>query len=136
MFFVIIFTYLLKVIIQVQSGNEILNRLVLCIKCMELACWGLHCHFGHLPLGKKIDDEKTLLIKIIWLHVCNVEWFFLLLKVESNLGTWLIRDVVRFSNLRVLIVIGCLFLFLSSVRKPQIPGVTKVSRSWNKNVDL
>ena len=35
-FFVIIF--LPKVIIEVQSGNRVLNRLVPCIKCMELAC--------------------------------------------------------------------------------------------------
>ena len=34
------FQLLLKglVIIQVQSGNGVINRLVLCLKCMELAC--------------------------------------------------------------------------------------------------
>ena len=36
MFFVIIFTYL-----QVQNGNGVLNRLVPCLKCIELACWVL-----------------------------------------------------------------------------------------------
>ena len=30
--------YLPRVIMQVQSGNGVLNRLVSCIKCMELAC--------------------------------------------------------------------------------------------------
>ena len=29
--------YLPKVIIQVQNGNEVVNRVVLCLKCMELA---------------------------------------------------------------------------------------------------
>ena len=33
--------YLPKVIIQVQNGNGVLNRLVSCLKCIELACWGL-----------------------------------------------------------------------------------------------
>ena len=32
------------------------------------------------------------------------------------------RAVVRFSNLGVPIVVGCLFIFLSSFLKPQIPG--------------
>ena len=35
------------------------------------------------------------------------------------------RAVIRFSNLGVLIVIDCLFLFLSSILKPQISGVIK-----------
>ena len=39
-FFVIIF--LLKVIIEVQSGNGVLNRLVPCIKCMELSKFFFH----------------------------------------------------------------------------------------------
>ena len=30
--------YLPKVILQVQNGNGVLNRLVSCFKCMELAC--------------------------------------------------------------------------------------------------
>ena len=33
--------YLPKVIIQVQNGNGVLNRLARCLKCMELACWVL-----------------------------------------------------------------------------------------------
>ena len=33
--------YLPKVIIQVQNGNGVLNRLVSYLKCMELACWVL-----------------------------------------------------------------------------------------------
>ena len=42
--------FLPKVKIEVQSGNGVLNRLVACIKCMELACWVFHCHFGPLLL--------------------------------------------------------------------------------------
>jgi len=30
--------YLPKVIIQVQSGNGVLNRLVSCLKCIKIAC--------------------------------------------------------------------------------------------------
>ena len=38
MFFVIIFTYINKLIIQVQYGNVVLNRVVLCLlKCIKLA---------------------------------------------------------------------------------------------------
>ena len=40
-FFVIIFTCPGKVIKQVQNGNWVLNQLVLCLKCMKLACWVL-----------------------------------------------------------------------------------------------
>ena len=35
------------------------------------------------------------------------------------------RGLLLISNLRVLILIDCLFLFLSSFLKPQIPGVLK-----------
>ena len=52
MFFVIIFTNLRqgqlqrstslpKIIMQAQSGNGVLNRLVPCLKCIKLACWVL-----------------------------------------------------------------------------------------------
>jgi hypothetical protein len=34
-----------KVIIHVQSGIGVFNRLVLCLKCMELACWELQTSF-------------------------------------------------------------------------------------------
>ena len=37
------------------------------------------------------------------------------------------RDVIRFSNLGGLIVIDCLFIFLTSFLKPQIPGELKVA---------
>ena len=47
MFYVIIF--LPKVIIEVPSGNGVLNRLVPCI-------------------GKTIDEEKTWLLKVTWLY--------------------------------------------------------------------
>ena len=40
-FFVIIFTYLSKVIIQVQNDNWVLNRVGSWLKCMELAWWVL-----------------------------------------------------------------------------------------------
>ena len=43
------------------------------------------------------------------------------------------RAVGSFSNLRVLIVIDCLFLFLSFVLKPQIPGVLKYPYSIPSN---
>ena len=45
MFFCHQFFYL---IIEVQSGNEVLNRLVPYIWYMKLACWVLHGHFGSL----------------------------------------------------------------------------------------
>ena len=46
------FFYLLKVIIEVQIGNGLLNRLVSCIWNTEIVCWILHvhCHFGPLSL--------------------------------------------------------------------------------------
>ena len=47
-FFAIIF--LPKVIIEVQSGKGVLNRLVPCIWYIEPACWVLNCQFGPLLL--------------------------------------------------------------------------------------
>ena len=50
-----------KFIIEVQSGNEVLKRLVPCIWYMELACWVLYCHFGPLLLpylGKKMMTKN------------------------------------------------------------------------------
>ena len=43
--------------------------LVPCPKCMKLACRVLHGRFGPLYLIQvsKKDDEKTLLLEIIWL---------------------------------------------------------------------
>ena len=57
--------FLPKVIIEIQSGNGVLNRIVPCIKCMELSCRVLHCHFGPLllPYVKKMMTKKTLLFK-------------------------------------------------------------------------
>ena len=47
-------------------------------------------------------------------------------KVCSYLQSYILyRAVVRFSNMGVLIVIDCLFLFLSFFLKPQILGVLK-----------
>ena len=34
--------YLPKVMLQVQNGNGVLNRVVSCLKCLELVCWVLH----------------------------------------------------------------------------------------------
>ena len=69
-FFFLPYFLLLKVIIEVQIGNRVLNRLVPCIKCMELACLvqtPLPLWTSIITLSKKNDDEKKLLLKIIWL---------------------------------------------------------------------
>ena len=57
-------------------------------------------------------------------EILIIPLYYLLEKTVYKTGT-VNRAVFRFSNLRVLIVIDCLFLFLSSVPKPQIPGVLK-----------
>ena len=46
MFFIIIFTYLKYLDIQVPNDHWVLSRLVPCIKCTELACLVLHGYFG------------------------------------------------------------------------------------------
>ena len=48
------------------------------------------------------------------------QWFYVLMYI---------RAVVRFSNLGVLMVIDCLFLFLSSFLKPQIHSV--LTHPWH-----
>ena len=52
-----------KVMMQVQNGNEVLNRLVPCLKCMDLAYWVFHCHFWHIYQVSKNDDEKPCFLK-------------------------------------------------------------------------
>ena len=73
-FFIIIFTYL-KLIVQVQNGQEVLNRLVLCLKCMELACRVLHGHFApvYLLQVSKSDDEKPLLHEIFGFRKIGIQ---------------------------------------------------------------
>ena len=65
MFFMIILINLRYLIIQVQNGNGVLNRLVTCLKCMELACWLLQVIFGSvlLPYVSKNDDEERCFLK-------------------------------------------------------------------------
>ena len=57
--------FLPEVNILVQNGHGVLSRLVLCRKCMELACQVLHDHFGpvYLLQVSKNDDEKSCFLK-------------------------------------------------------------------------
>ena len=59
------FYFLPKVIIQVQNDNGVLNRLDLCLKCMELAYQILHGHFEFVELLQvsKNDDEERCFLK-------------------------------------------------------------------------
>ena len=52
--------YLPEVNIQVQNGHEVISRLVVCLKCMEVACQVLQSHFEpvHLLQVSKNDDEE------------------------------------------------------------------------------
>ena len=71
-------TYLIPIIIQVQNGNRVLNnRVVPCLKCMELAYWVKPGQFGLCFLKKFGFSRENITIQLVGFTQRNEEIFWI-----------------------------------------------------------